>query len=71
VDSDWAGDQVDRKSISGFVVIFKEEAVSWESKKQILVALSTVKAEFIAALMAVKEILWHQGFFQSLGMYGL
>jgi len=70
VDSDWAGNQVDRKSILGFVVMFEKEAVSWESKKQISVTLSTVKAEFIAASIAVKEILWHQGFFQSLGMYG-
>jgi len=70
VDSDWAGDQVDRKSILGFVVIFKGGAVSWRSKKQTSVVLLTVEAEFIAASMAVKKILWHQRFFQSLGMYG-
>jgi len=59
VDSDWAGDRVDRKSISGFVVMFEGGTVSWGSKKQMSVALSTVEAEFIAASMAVKEILWH------------
>ena len=59
VDSDWAGDRVDRKSISGFVVMFEGGAVSWGSKKQTSVALSTVEAEFIAASTAVKEILWH------------
>jgi len=68
VDSDWAGDRVDRKSISGFMVMFEEGTVSWGSKKQTSVALSTVEAEFIAASMAVKETLWHQGFFQSLDM---
>jgi len=69
VDSDWAGDRVDRKSISGFVVMFEGGAVSWGSKKQMSVALSTVEAEFIAASMAVKETLWHQGLFQSLKMH--
>jgi len=59
VDSDWAGDQVDRKSILGFVVMFEGGAVSWRSKKQTSVVLLTVKAEFIAASMAVKKILWH------------
>ena len=59
MDSDWAGDQVDKKSISGFVVMFKGGAVSWGSKKQTSIALSTVEAEFIAASMAVKETLWH------------
>jgi len=57
VDSDWAGDRVDRKSILGFVVMFEGGAVSWGSKKQTSVALSTVEAEFIAASTAVKEIL--------------
>ena len=68
VDSDWAGDRVDRKSILGFVVMFEGGAVSWGSKKQTSVALSTVEAEFIAASTAVKEILWHRGLLQSLDM---
>ena len=50
-------------------MIFEGGAVSWGSKKQTSVALSTVKVEFIAALMAVKETLWHRGLFQLLDMY--
>jgi len=50
-------------------MMFEGGAVSWGSKKQTSVALSTVKAEFIAASMAVKETLWYQGLFQSLDMY--
>ena len=69
VDLDWAGDRVDRKSISGFVVMFEGGTVSWRSKKQTSVALSTVEAEFIAASIVVKKTLWHRGLFQSLDMY--
>jgi len=57
VDSDWAGDRVDRKSISGFIVMLDQGAVSWGSKKQISVSLSTVEAEFVTASTAVREIL--------------
>jgi len=68
VDSDWGGDCIDRKSILGFAVLSDGGAISWGSKKQTSVSLSTVKAEFIAASTAVKEILWHQSLFSSLDM---
>jgi len=68
VDSDWAGDWTDRKSISGFAIVMDEGTVSWGSKKQMSVSLSTVEAEFIAASTAVKEILWQRALFNSLGM---
>ena len=68
VDSDWGGDCMDRKSISGFAVLLDGGVISWGSKKQTLVSLSTIEAEFIAASTAVKEILWHQSLFSSLDM---
>ena len=57
VDSDWEEDHMDKKSISGFAVLLDRGAILWDSKKQTLVSLSTVEAEFIAILTAVKEIL--------------
>jgi len=68
VDSDWAGDRSDRKSISGYTVMIDGGAISWGSKKQTSVSLLTVKVEFIAALTAVKEALWHRSFLVSLDM---
>ena len=48
---------MDKKSISGFAVLLDRGEILWDSKKQTLVSLSTVEAEFIAILTAVKEIL--------------
>ena len=42
-------------------------AVSWSSKLQSLVALSTTEAEHIAAVKAAKEILWMCQFMRELG----
>ena len=47
-DADWAGDINDRKSTSGYVFQIGGTAVSWRSKKQKTVALSTCEAEYIA-----------------------
>ncbi|CAL9019414.1 unnamed protein product [Prunus brigantina] len=48
-DSDFAGDVDDRKSTSGSVFMFISGAVSWSSKKQPVVSLSTTEAEYIVA----------------------
>ena len=59
-DADWAGDQNDRKSTSGFVFMMSGAAVSWNSKKQTCVALSTAEAEYIALSKAAQESIWLQ-----------
>jgi hypothetical protein len=48
-DADWAGCKIDRKSTSGTCQFLGRSLVSWASKKQNSVALSTAKAEYIAA----------------------
>ena len=47
-DADWAGDVNDQKSTSGYVFTISGPAVSWKSKKQTSVALSTAEAEYMA-----------------------
>ncbi|XP_027941091.1 uncharacterized protein LOC114194885 [Vigna unguiculata] len=47
-DSDYAGYKLDRKSISGTCHILGSSLISWNSKNQACVALSTVEAKYIA-----------------------
>ena len=57
-DADWAGDTNDCKSVSGYHFQLNSCSVSWRSKKQPCVALSTAEAEYIALSAAVQEALW-------------
>ncbi len=66
-DSDMAGDVDTRKSTSGYLVTFVGGAVSWQSRLQKCVALSTTEAELIAVVEACKELLWTKRFLGELG----
>jgi len=65
-DADWGSGQ-DRKSVGGFVFLLNGGAVSWASKKQTSIALSTTEGEYMAMTQASKEIIWLQELFQELG----
>lgn len=56
-DADWANDKNDRKSISGYCFVLFGNLISWSSKKQSMVALSTTESEFIAICNAISELL--------------
>ncbi|KAG6603126.1 Integrase catalytic core protein [Phytophthora cinnamomi] len=56
-DADFAGDRVDRKSVSGGVLMVCGMVVGWICKKQSSVALSTMEAEFVAASQVTAEML--------------
>jgi len=58
VDADWAGYLDQRRSTSGYVFNLFGGAVSWMSKKQSVVALSTIEVEYMAATHASKEVVW-------------
>ncbi|WVZ55414.1 hypothetical protein U9M48_006074 [Paspalum notatum var. saurae] len=57
-DSDHAGCKVDRKSTSGTCQFLGRSLVSWSSKKQTSVALSTAEAEYVAAGACCAQLLW-------------
>ncbi len=57
-DSDYAGDVYTRRSTTGFVFIMHGAAVTWNSKLQVTVAVSSTEAEYMASASCVKEALW-------------
>lgn len=57
-DSDFAGCKDDRRSTSGYAFILGGAAVSWMSRKQQIVTLSSTEAEYVAATECAKHILW-------------
>jgi hypothetical protein len=65
-DADFASSTMDRKSISGNVFMFGGAAVSWLSKKQSTVALSTMEAEYMSITSATTQALWMRRFFEEL-----
>ena len=66
-DADHGGNPDNGKSTGGYVVKIGTGAVSWSSKLQSLVALSTTEAEHISAVEAGKEILWMRQLMGELG----
>ena len=62
-DSDWAV----KHSTSGFVFNYCSAAISWASKKQPTIALSSCEAELMAASEATKEAIYLRGFLGELG----
>lgn len=67
-DADWANGKIDRKSVTGWVAKLNGDPISWASKKQRTVALSTCEAELYAKAAAIQEILWLRGLMKELGL---
>src|SRR5882757_5976263 len=65
-DIDWASDTNHRCSISGYVFSISGGEVSWSSKKQTFVTLSSTEAEYMAAAAATKEVTWVKTFLSEL-----
>ena len=61
-DADIVGDVDSRKSLSGYLLTFAGGLVSWQSRLQQCVALSTTEVEYIAITEGCKETLWMKNF---------
>ena len=65
-DNDYAGDITDRKSTSSYVFMLSGGAVSWASKKQPIVTLSTTKAELVVAAACAYQAVWMRRIIEKL-----
>jgi len=66
-DADHGGDKSTGKSTGAYVVKMGTGAISWRSKLQPMVTLSTTEAEYISAVAAGQEIVWLRNLFSELG----
>ena len=65
-DADWGSDLDERKSTFGYAFLLNNGAITWSSKKQPCIALSTMEAEYVACSATVQEAIWLWRFFQNL-----
>jgi hypothetical protein len=67
MDVDWAGNVLERRSISGFMFSFGSGVVNWSNKKQPTIALLSMETEYKGATIVACEVVWLQKLLSDLG----
>ena len=57
-EADWAGDPTDRRSTTSYYFFLGSSLISWQSKKQTLVARSSIEVEYRALTDTTSKFLW-------------
>ena len=68
VDASHASDIDTRRSITGYIFFISGGPVSWQSRMQTSVALSSMEAEYMAASAATQEAMWQARLLEQMGM---
>jgi transposase InsO family protein len=68
-DSDWAGNPVDRRSTTGFLIFLGNNLLTWASKKQPTVSRSSTEAEYRALAVGAAELTWIRMLLRDLGIF--
>jgi len=61
-DADWAGNLEDRRSVTGYIFNYQNGSISWASKRQPTIAISTTEAEYMSLAAATQEAIWLRDF---------
>ncbi|XP_070682477.1 secreted RxLR effector protein 161-like [Malus domestica] len=67
IDSDYAEDIDDRKNTSGYLFMINFGAITWSSKKQQIVTLSTTEAKFVVTASCACQAIWLRWMLEALG----
>lgn len=67
-DADWGACPLSRRSLSAYITFLGETPVTWQTKKQDTVSLSSAESEYRAMSVAVKELKWFKNLFDSFGI---
>ena len=69
VDSDYAGDLDNRKSLLAYMFTLSGCTISWKSTLQSTIILSTTEAEYMTITEAIKEAIWLRGLVSDFGLH--
>jgi hypothetical protein len=67
-DADWASDLESRQSTIGYLVLLSGTAISWNSRVQKTIALSSTEAEYMSLSNTCRQLVWMCSFLKELGM---
>ena len=68
-DADFVGDRVEQKSTSGSCQFLGDNLISWTIKRHSAIALSTTKAEYIAAAGCSTQMLWMKSHLEDFNIF--
>ena len=66
-DSDYAGDSETRRSTSGFLFTYNGGPITWGSRRQSCVSVSTMEAEYVAMCESAKDVAWTRQLLSGIG----
>ena len=58
MDADWGGSPIDRRSTTGYCAFLGGNLITWRSKKQAEISLSSAEAEYRALVEGISEAIW-------------